>query len=118
MIDLDHQDRLEFYEFKGIVEDIEAQADLYEETDDWKLDREEGPVSTDIARYVLEQRDHFFKLWNQVHESVKNECERQELESKYRDLQDTIFEHQDFLEDVYQLQKPLGRAKVEARYPW
>lgn len=119
MIDLDYQDREDFHEFKRIVEKIDAQAELYDETEDWSLkERDEGPVSMDIIRYVLEPQEYFLKLWNRTHDSIKDDCEKRSTLKQYRELQDTLYERQDFVENVYQLQKPLGKAKVEARYPW
>lgn len=116
MIKLDFQDRKEFYEFKDIVEEIEYQAELHDESEDWSVEgRAEAPVSTDLARYLLEPQSYFMNLWNSVDEKMKN-CERRSMRSEYRELERTLLENRSFLEEVYDLQKPLGRAKVEARY--
>lgn len=118
MISLDSKDRREFYEFESLVEDIEEQAELYERTDDYRIDGDPGPVTLELAEYVLAPGEQFLEMWNSVHDSVKDECERRSIEKRYRELQDTLFENQDFIEAVYDLQKPLGRAKIEAGYPW
>lgn len=115
---MDAGERKMMRELDEIVERIAEQAELYDRTENWSIDGEEGPVDLDLARYVLPDSDYFLELWSEVHEAAKNDSGLPVSDRSYQELDERIRNHRDFIEDVYNLEKPLGRAKVEAQYPW
>lgn len=125
MIKLDYQDRKTFYRLEGLVEDMEMQAELLDDTEDWSIEeRPQGPVNEDIAEYVLQPLEHFLELWNEVDDLITDQrhenspLETSPMARMYSDLEERIYDMEGFIESVYDLEKSLGRAKVEARYPW
>lgn len=129
---MEYSDKKEFYELQNFVDTIEAQKELYEETeqDSWTIDLEDsedhGPVNEETVQYVLGPLDSFLELWNNVDDTIKElekeyrqePDKRPRLAEEYRELKERIFDNSDFLEEVYDLERALGWKKQEARYPW
>lgn len=117
-------------ELEHIMETVEIQRDLYHLTDQdrWHLEGVEGPedqkgpVDEEIAKYNIGSLDYFMERWNKADDAAKDIMRQTDVEEidknlrRYRKIERKISENSEFLEDLYDLDKPLGKIKVEARY--
>lgn len=122
---MDSKTRKELYKIQDFLDDIESHKHLYEDTENCSIDGDNGPVTKSLIRYNLRPLDSLLQLWNELDDSQK---ENRALPSKnhlykdrrfaeeYKEVQKRIENSMDFLEEVYDLEKPLGRLKIENRY--
>lgn len=112
-------------ELDSLVETVEVQRKLYQKTDQERshIEGPEGPVNEEIARYNIGSLDSFMKVWNKAYDAAMEIIRQKDVDRidkdlrRYRKIERKIFENRDFLEDIYDLNKPLSKTKVEARYP-
>ncbi len=122
---MDPKTREELYEIKSILDDIESHKELYENTENYSIDGDKGPVTCSLIKYNLGPLDDLLRLWNNLGDSHReNRVPPSEnrlykdryFAEEYKQVQKRIENSKNFLEEIYSLEKPLDRLKVENRY--